>query len=30
MNLIYLRKPQANDFTEIKEAYKNSIHLHQP
>jgi len=30
MNLIYLRKPQTNDFTEIKEEYKNSIHLHQP
>lgn len=26
----YLRKPQLNDLAEIKQAYQNSIHLHQP
>lgn len=30
MSSVYLRKPQINDLAEIKEAYRNSIHLHQP
>lgn len=30
MKNIYLRKPQPSDLAEIKQAYQNSIHLHQP
>jgi len=30
MSSVYLRKPQINDLAEIKEAYKNSIQIHQP
>jgi len=30
MKDIYLRKPQLSDLAEIKQAYQNSIHLHQP
>ncbi|MGP2362649.1 GNAT family N-acetyltransferase [Acinetobacter junii] len=30
MSQVYLRKPQLNDLAEIKQAYQNSIHLHQP
>lgn len=29
MKDIYLRKPQLSDLAEIKQAYQNSIHLHQ-
>ncbi len=30
MSQVYLRKPQLSDLAEIKKAYQNSIHLHQP
>lgn len=30
MSRVYLRKPQLSDLAEIKQAYHNSIHLHQP
>lgn len=30
MSRVYLRKPQLSDLAEIKQAYQNSIHLHQP
>lgn len=30
MSSVYLRKPHINDLAEIKEAYKNSMRLHQP